>query len=273
MSKIIWSKGLINKDKYCLEHTSYISNKKEIENQINKSTDKLWIRNNCLDLYFVNELLNKPLIIYISDGDATFPYHYNKDYIHELLNNSFVLKIYAQNYNEEYLHPKLFHYPIGFDLHTTDWFIGNNSYNKIKYIIQNRDNNKLMRCLCDCHININNSSSRLELRDIKNDFIDKLSDRVEIDTLINKYYSRYQFIISTHGNGLDCHRTYEALLSGAIVIHKHSVLDTLFKQFPIVLIDDWNEINMINLNKWYKEYKPKTNIQNILKLLSYNNYE
>ena len=42
-------------------------------------------------------------------------------------------------------------------------------------------------------------------------------------------YSHYPFVLSTRGNGLDCHRTWELLLLGSIVITRTSPLDPLFR--------------------------------------------
>lgn len=61
---------------------------------------------------------------------------------------------------------------------------------------------------------------------------------------------------STHGNGLDCHRTWEALLLGCIVVTKRSSLDSLFDGLPVVLVDDWSEcVEPLFLEKWLDRYK------------------
>jgi predicted O-methyltransferase YrrM len=57
-----------------------------------------------------------------------------------------------------------------------------------------------------------------------------------------KLMSKYKFIISPHGNGLDCHRTYESILLGCIPIVKSSTLDTLYKDMPVLILSDWSEL-------------------------------
>ncbi len=52
----------------------------------------------------------------------------------------------------------------------------------------------------------------------------------------------YQFVVSPAGNGLDCHRAWEALLMGCIPIMKHSLIDPLFEGLPVILINEWSEI-------------------------------
>lgn len=51
------------------------------------------------------------------------------------------------------------------------------------------------------------------------------------------------FVLSPRGNGLDCHRTWESLLMGAIPIVKTSSLDPLFEDLPVLIINDWNEVD------------------------------
>lgn len=70
-----------------------------------------------------------------------------------------------------------------------------------------------------------------------------------------KTKGQYAFSISPHGNGLDCHRTWEDLILGCIVIVKTSPLDSLYEGLPVVIVRDWEEINEENLNIWFEQYK------------------
>ncbi len=64
----------------------------------------------------------------------------------------------------------------------------------------------------------------------------------------------YAFSISPHGNGLDCHRTWEDLALGCIVIVKTSPLDPLYEGLPVIIVQDWNEVNEENFEKWIVQY-------------------
>jgi len=68
--------------------------------------------------------------------------------------------------------------------------------------------------------------------------------------------TRYAFVVSPHGNGLDCHRTWESLVLGNIVIVKRSSLDPLYEGLPVVIVDDWTEISSDNLRRWHVEHGP-----------------
>lgn len=73
------------------------------------------------------------------------------------------------------------------------------------------------------------------------------------------YYSylvdmaRSKFVLSPRGNGIDCHRTWEALLMGAIPIVKSSYLDPLFEQLPVLIVDDWHQVTQEFLEAKYEE--------------------
>ena len=63
--------------------------------------------------------------------------------------------------------------------------------------------------------------------------------------------SKYKYIASPNGNGLDCHRTWEALYLGSYpVVQKHFMYDA-FSGLPIVQTDMWN----INLEDVWQESK------------------
>jgi len=61
---------------------------------------------------------------------------------------------------------------------------------------------------------------------------------------------RYVFVLSPHGMGLDCHRTWEALALGHIVLVPSSSLDTLYSGLPVVALKSWSDITPENLREW-----------------------
>jgi hypothetical protein len=65
--------------------------------------------------------------------------------------------------------------------------------------------------------------------------------------------ARTQFILSPAGNGLDCHRTWEALVMGSIPIVESSCLDPLLHDLPVLIITDWKQINPAYLEEQYKK--------------------
>lgn len=65
---------------------------------------------------------------------------------------------------------------------------------------------------------------------------------------------RYAFVLSPHGMGLDCHRTWEALALGHIVLVPSSSLDTLYTGLPVVAFKSWSDITPQNLKTWLSLY-------------------
>jgi hypothetical protein len=54
--------------------------------------------------------------------------------------------------------------------------------------------------------------------------------------------SRYQFVLSPHGAGIDCFRTWEALLLGCIPIVKKSHISELFHDLPVIEVQSWTQL-------------------------------
>ena len=59
-----------------------------------------------------------------------------------------------------------------------------------------------------------------------------------------KTCAEYKFIVSPHGNGLDCHRTYEAMCLGCVPIVKTSTLDPLYEDMPIIILPSWDQLDI-----------------------------
>lgn len=66
----------------------------------------------------------------------------------------------------------------------------------------------------------------------------------------------FKFVISPEGNGIDCHRHYEALIAGCIPVVEHNTLvEEKYKGCPILYTTDYSEINEEYLQKKYDEMK------------------
>jgi hypothetical protein len=57
------------------------------------------------------------------------------------------------------------------------------------------------------------------------------------------------FVMSPEGVGMDCHRTWEALLLGCIPVVKKSSCDDIFDGLPVWIVEDWSEFNAENILK------------------------
>jgi len=80
---------------------------------------------------------------------------------------------------------------------------------------------------------------------------------------------RHKFCISPPGNGLDCHRMWEALYMKTVPICERNILTEYFQKiFPIVIVDDWNELDIDYLISNYSEIADWSNYD----LLDFKNY-
>jgi hypothetical protein len=66
----------------------------------------------------------------------------------------------------------------------------------------------------------------------------------------------YKFVISPEGNGIDCHRHYEALIAGCIpIIERNPLIEEKYRGCPILWTTDYSEINSSYLERKYEEMK------------------
>ena len=78
------------------------------------------------------------------------------------------------------------------------------------------------------------------------------TDSVPQDEYI-KNLSDYKFTLSPEGNGIDCHRTWEALYLKVIpIVDRNAVTEFYSKYFPMVLVDKWEEFKLEDLEGVYE---------------------
>lgn len=81
-------------------------------------------------------------------------------------------------------------------------------------------------------------------------YLNSLSD-------IYKRNLEYRFWLSPRGNGVDCHRTYEAMYFGRIPIMLSSAIDALFDNLPVMIVDKWSDVTLGSLTKFWEKYEQK----------------
>ena len=69
----------------------------------------------------------------------------------------------------------------------------------------------------------------------------------------------YKFVISPEGNGIDCHRHYEALMAGCIpIMEDNPLIREKYKGLPILFTKDYSEVTSGYLEQCYKEMLDQT---------------
>lgn len=231
--------------------------------------DLVWVRSVALP-QFVSEVLpavQARFALVTGDEDWNIPYEFKQHY--QILENSNVACWFAQNFDGSDSSGKLFPIPIGLDFHTISngpkWGHSQSrpayQENELERLRAQMPPNKhrQLRVHADFHLNVHRWHRLGERRDV---IQAALSDNPNVDFQTNKIKrldiwrkrTEYAFVVSPHGNGLDCHRTWESLALDNIVIVKRSSLDPLYDGLPVVIINDWNEITTDNLTAWHEQF-------------------
>ncbi len=63
----------------------------------------------------------------------------------------------------------------------------------------------------------------------------------------------HQYVVSPQGNGVDCHRHWEAMYLGAIPIIKRDTALFCFEDYPVLWVDDWPDATKRVLGEGYDE--------------------
>lgn len=62
--------------------------------------------------------------------------------------------------------------------------------------------------------------------------------------------ARCMFVASPEGVGIDCHRTWEALMLGCIPIVRRNALAPLFADLPVWIVDQWSQVTAHNMERF-----------------------
>jgi len=162
--------------------------------------------------------------------------HINNSYI-PYLENSRLKCWYAQNV--DYVHPKLKSIPIG--IANPRWAHGN--VDIIREVeLMNLPKSNLLYCNFDIATNPPARQECLRATGVP------LAPRTDFKNYLMEMKQSY-FVLSPNGNGVDCHKTWEALYLKTIPIVTNSVNITNFSNYPMLVLDKWDKFSMIKLSQ------------------------
>lgn len=240
--------------------------------------DLVWISVHNVHIFTQKILpyLKNPCILLISQTDASFPSEVLLTNIEPFLKDPNIYHVFVQNCDLSYFHPKVTYIPIGIDFHSAAYKskktwgesgppceqesvlvkilqkLSPTYLRKKRAFVDFQHNDTLkgprkryLQFGGEGRIDIFNKIKKQNVCDY-----DKKMPRAELW----KRKGYYAFSISPPGNGLDCHRTWEDLILGCIVIVRHSSIDPLFENLPVVKISSWLEITQKNMEKWIQLY-------------------
>jgi hypothetical protein len=122
-------------------------------------------------------------------------------------------------------------------------------------VIQVGDHENLVTCQVTPHTDSRRRPTGLNRRQILSRLARNGIPNILVDH--SDYFNElpsYKFVISPEGNGIDCHRHYEALLAGCVPIVEHNkLIEEKYKGCPILYTKDYSEITPEYLTKVYEK--------------------
>lgn len=226
-----------------------------------KDFDKVFLTTNMFKKFIKEVNIDKKIIIILGCSVTGFPREFSQkdkiNYLNIIESNNNIISLYTQNYDLKQkhskikpIHSKIKPIPLGIDYHYLS--------NKLLPIKQEEQlisiyNNSLpfenRLDLCYSFFQFQMFDRHNRDRHKAKEVLDKINFNIYQENKIEreetwKNMVKYKWIISPHGNGLDCHRTYEAIALGCIPVVKSSTLDIMYKDMPIIILNDWNEISL-----------------------------
>ena len=221
--------------------------------------------------FFVNNILNhikKKFILVSGMSIKTCPKEaLSESNFFKLINNVYLIKWCSQN-NTIQRYPKIVQIPLGIDyhlvynnpVHSKNMIDGNNPVEQEQYLIDILNSSKpFYERINKIYVNFNAKADRFGqrsacLKDVPSSLVAMYQQKMKrTKTWINT--SNYTFVLSPYGQGMDCHRTWEALILGSIPIIKSTEFVKMFEDLPVLIVDDWKQINQKLLDDTITKFK------------------
>lgn len=225
------------------------------QNWVNKLMDD----NDLLEL--CSKYVNMNFIIFTNLEDTSID-----EYIKDKIPNN-VLKIYAVNaiYNDDKVIP--FPYGLQRKIHRND--------NRLEVISKTLNIDKIPSKLLYINHSIEtNVSERVGINEIfyNKEFATVDNNRVEYYKFLENIQD-HKFMICPIGNAIDCHRNWEVLYLKRVPIMKsNSYLKLLFKDFPVLFVDSYEDVTedllLRNDNLYQESLKIDFNKLNIIEIFN-----
>jgi hypothetical protein len=213
--------------------------------------------------------IKAPFKVIFCHGDC--PVSMLWDSISKIVESKYLVNIYSVNADlpHEHIHP----IPIGLDYHTHFFSKHEQPIVQEQQLIRIRDkliptDQRPLRIYSNAHLNKTDEPpigaplhnfpggrARLQTLCDKNPLVYFEPSLIPRQKVWEKH-GEYLFILSPPGNGLDCHRTWEAMILGSIPILIHTPLDPLYEDLPVVFVQQWEDMKDITekrLQEWKEQ--------------------
>lgn len=224
--------------------------------------------------FFVNKVLDKikhtfilisGMCVKTSPGETL-----RKGSLFKLVDNKYLIKWCSQNNTIQY-YPKVLQIPLGIDFHSV--YNNPSKFQKIidgitpveqeKYLIDIANNSKpFYERISQIYVNFSMNTDRFKqrnacLKEIPRNLLALHQEKMK-RTQTWQQSANYSFVLSPYGNGMDCHRHWEALILGCILVIKSKEFIKMFEDLPVLIVNDWRDINQQLLDTTIELFKNKT---------------
>lgn len=217
-------------------------------------------------LHFIQLLpqIDTDFVLVSGDSDATIPDDLGtvRGALEQLLSNKYLKHWFCQNMT--LTHDKITRLPIGLDYHTLEkhalWGSITSAKKQEEMLISVRNTmrpfwERKIMCYANYHFAMTPDRKDAEQSIAKSIVYYEPTKIERFDTW--KKQIQFAFVISPHGEGLDCHRTWEALCLGCIPIVKTSKIDKLYDELPVLIVNEWKDVNAEFLKETVNTFRNK----------------
>jgi hypothetical protein len=222
-------------------------------------------------IYFAQQILPKihtEFILVSGDSDLAINEANLGLCLDYLLKSPYIRAWHAQNRDTD--HPKLHSLPIGINIHNLwasplQWgggfILPSLQELQMQTIAENAPDflHREQKIFCNWHFSIDRADRKDCLAQIDQSLC-YFQPQPLPTAKTWEMQASYQFVLSPHGAGLDCHRTWEALLLGCIPIIKVAKLNDLFRELPVIVVNHWEEVNRALLQESIQKL-PQSNVE------------
>jgi hypothetical protein len=219
----------------------------------------VYARTNTVGDFLVAALprITVPFVFVTGDSDLSVPTDIlNADGVKRFCDDPRLLAWFSQNLAAPEAHVKLRHLPIGLDYHTIacrrHWWgpimTPRDQEVQLFQIAAAASEKRALKIYCNFHFPWSMDPKRKFTYD-RREALEQLPrdclvfEPKPVERAVSwRNQVQCAFVASPMGNGMDCHRTWEALALGCIPIVRTSALDPLFAGLPVLIVKNWSDI-------------------------------
>jgi hypothetical protein len=212
-----------------------------------KTGDVIFINSHLIHYFFrcIHPAIKKRYILITHNGDT----HIDVPFLSYL--DQKIIHWFAQNVVVS--HPQITPIPIGLE----NLFYYNHGVPLLFDKLKKNPKKKKTQMLMEFSLHTNPIVRKPIYQLLKNHpLVNRLQDRLAAPRYLEQL-AEHQFVLSPPGNGLDCHRAWEAMYLGTVPIVESSVTTEFFKKLglPLLVVKKWEEVSSFDEKKLSELYQ------------------